>query len=49
MDDVDRAVQKLKEAQAISEWHFRDAVEEIIEAARRAGGMYELDFEEEET
>lgn len=47
MDEVDRAVQKLKEAQAISEWHFRDAVEELIEASRIDGGMYELFFEEE--
>ena len=30
-DELNRAVQKLNEAKAISEWHFRDAVEELLE------------------
>lgn len=29
--DLDYIVKKLNEAKAISEWHFRDAVEEIME------------------
>ena len=39
-DDLDRIVQRLNEAKAISEWHFRDAVEELLEEYTNAqGGM----------
>ena len=31
MLDVDAEVRKLKEALAVSEWHFRDAVEDLME------------------
>lgn len=29
--ELDRVVRKLTEAKAISEWHFRDAVEEVLD------------------
>lgn len=29
-DELNRAVEKLNDAKAISEWHFRDAVEELL-------------------
>ncbi len=36
MDDlVSHWVRKLKEAQAVSEYHFRDAVEDLIEECSR--------------
>lgn len=31
MDDVDREVRKLKEALDVSEWHFKDAVQDLME------------------
>ncbi len=31
MDDVDREVRKLKEALEVSEWHFKDAVQDLME------------------
>jgi len=37
MDDIDVAVKKLKGALAISEWHFRDAVEDLMEQCRQEG------------
>lgn len=37
MDDVDIEVRKLKEALAVSEWHFRDAVEDLMERYRGYG------------
>ncbi|MDI3463682.1 MAG: hypothetical protein OJF50_002503 [Nitrospira sp.] len=46
MDDVDIAVRQLKEAMAISEWHFRDAVEELLIAARKGEYSYGIDFED---
>ena len=30
-DELNRIVKKLNDAKAISEWHFRDALEDIIE------------------
>jgi len=29
--ELDRIVKKLNDAKAISEWHFRDAVEDLLE------------------
>lgn len=31
-DELNRIVKKLNDARAISEWHFRDAVEELLES-----------------
>jgi hypothetical protein len=33
--ELDRIIRKLNEAKAISEWHFRDAVEELIVSGER--------------
>lgn len=40
-DDIDSVVRKLKEELAISEFHFRDAVIELIEQCRQEGGIHE--------
>ena len=38
--ELDRVVRKLNEAKAISEWHFRDAVEELLLAAEHEPYYY---------
>jgi hypothetical protein len=39
--ELDRIVRKLNEAKAISEWHFRDAVQELMERYEREGFTYD--------
>lgn len=44
VDNLDAMVQWLKDALAISEFHFRDAVQELIEASKQEGGYREEEF-----
>ena len=44
VDNLDAMVQRLKDALAISEFHFRDAVQELIEATKEEYGYHEEDF-----
>ena len=46
MDDVDYYVRKLNEAKAISEYHFRDAVEDMIEQLTLSASLGDFDEED---
>lgn len=48
MDDVDLAVKKLKDALLVLEWHFKDAVEDLMEQSRREGVPLGIYFDEED-
>ena len=43
-DDPDDVVRYLKEQLAISDFHFRDAVIELLDSIRNREGHYEDDF-----
>jgi hypothetical protein len=45
---VDVVMRKLEEARAVSEWHYRDAVEELLIAKLKKGEYHEDWLGEEE-
>lgn len=40
--EVDTVIRKLEEARAVSEWHYRDAVEELLLVKQREEEDYEF-------